>query len=236
MHHHRINFDKYHPGYFGKVGMRNFHLNRNLKFCPTLNLDKLWSLVSDENRKRAQKEADKIPVVDIVQFVSIIFFYRSFQSFCFTMMIFLVRAVRMQTVYNIFANSHVDRTFLINSFHKILKLSTLWIWLTNKVVSQNFRDTTNCLATDICPNSQSLSRPSISQRKLKRRSKLLEALAFWERKSSLFRTFPFWTIYSVSFLYTQMRRIFQNKKIQKTFFCVFIEVGGSCYNFFFAKT
>uniref|UniRef100_A0A8C4VES3 Ribosomal protein L27a n=2 Tax=Gopherus TaxID=38771 RepID=A0A8C4VES3_9SAUR len=22
MHHHRINFDKYHPGYFGKVGMR----------------------------------------------------------------------------------------------------------------------------------------------------------------------------------------------------------------------
>jgi hypothetical protein len=33
-----------------------------------------------------------------------------------------------------------------------------------------------------------------------------------------------------------MRRIFQNKKIQKTFFCVFIEVGGSCYNFFFAKT
>jgi large subunit ribosomal protein L27Ae len=74
MHHHRINFDKYHPGYFGKVGMRNFHLNRNLKFCPTLNLDKLWSLVSDENRKRAQKEADKIPVVDIVQFVSITFF------------------------------------------------------------------------------------------------------------------------------------------------------------------
>merc|ERR1711861_337 len=24
-HHHRINFDKYHPGYFGKVGMRHFN-------------------------------------------------------------------------------------------------------------------------------------------------------------------------------------------------------------------
>jgi ribosomal protein L15 len=24
-HHHRTNLDKYHPGYFGKVGMRYFH-------------------------------------------------------------------------------------------------------------------------------------------------------------------------------------------------------------------
>jgi large subunit ribosomal protein L27Ae len=71
MHHHRINFDKYHPGYFGKVGMRNFHLNRNHSFCPTLNLDRLWSLVGQENMERAAKEADKVPVVDIVQFVSI---------------------------------------------------------------------------------------------------------------------------------------------------------------------
>lgn len=71
MHHHRINYDKYHPGYFGKVGMRNFHLNRNHKFCPTLNLDKLWSLVGEENRQRALKDATKIPVLDIVQFVSI---------------------------------------------------------------------------------------------------------------------------------------------------------------------
>lgn len=72
MHHHRINYDKYHPGYFGKVGMRNFHLNRNHKFAPILNLDKLWSLVGQEDRERAAKEADKIPVVDIVQFVSIL--------------------------------------------------------------------------------------------------------------------------------------------------------------------
>lgn len=70
MHHHRINFDKYHPGYFGKVGMRNFHLNRNHHFCPTINLDKLWSLVGEEKRLECVKDPKKVPVVDIVQFVS----------------------------------------------------------------------------------------------------------------------------------------------------------------------
>lgn len=54
--------------------MRHFHLNRNHSFAPTLNLDKLWSLVGQENRERAAKEADKIPVIDIVQFVSIFLF------------------------------------------------------------------------------------------------------------------------------------------------------------------
>jgi len=32
-HHHRTNFDKYHPGYFGKVGMRYFHERK----VPSLN-------------------------------------------------------------------------------------------------------------------------------------------------------------------------------------------------------
>ncbi|KAK7797620.1 hypothetical protein U0070_020061 [Myodes glareolus] len=43
--HHRINFDKYHPGYFRKVGMRHYHFKRNQSFCPTVNLNKLWLLV-----------------------------------------------------------------------------------------------------------------------------------------------------------------------------------------------
>ncbi|XP_057970022.1 large ribosomal subunit protein uL15-like [Malania oleifera] len=34
MHHHRILFDKYHPGYFGKVGMRYFHKLRNKFYYP----------------------------------------------------------------------------------------------------------------------------------------------------------------------------------------------------------
>jgi len=36
-----------HPGYFGKRGMRHFHLKRNQYFTPTVNLDNLWSLVSE---------------------------------------------------------------------------------------------------------------------------------------------------------------------------------------------
>uniref|UniRef100_A0A182QWK8 Large ribosomal subunit protein uL15 n=1 Tax=Anopheles farauti TaxID=69004 RepID=A0A182QWK8_9DIPT len=68
MHHHRINFDKYHPGYFGKVGMRNFHLNRNHQFCPTINLSHLWALVPEKVREEAKKKPEKVPVVDLVQF------------------------------------------------------------------------------------------------------------------------------------------------------------------------
>lgn len=40
-HHHRTNIDKYHPGYFGKVGMRRFHLLRNHQWKPEINVDKV---------------------------------------------------------------------------------------------------------------------------------------------------------------------------------------------------
>eukprot|EP01083_Nonionella_stella_P104400 299161_1 len=54
-HHHRINFDKYHPGYFGKVGMRFFHKKKNQFHCPTLNLDRLWSVVSEQTVEQSKK-------------------------------------------------------------------------------------------------------------------------------------------------------------------------------------
>ena len=62
-HHHRINFDKYHPGYFGKVGMRHFHLRRNAYHCPTVNVEKVWSLVSEETRV-VHATTDDVPVID----------------------------------------------------------------------------------------------------------------------------------------------------------------------------
>jgi hypothetical protein len=34
---------QYHPGYFGKVGMRHYHLLRNQYFRPTINIDKVSS-------------------------------------------------------------------------------------------------------------------------------------------------------------------------------------------------
>lgn len=86
-HHHRTNLDKYHPGYFGKVGMRYFHKLQNQFWKPVINLDKvceeiqfrrhedesdmsiqLWALVPIEQREKylANKSADTAPVLDLL--------------------------------------------------------------------------------------------------------------------------------------------------------------------------
>ena len=57
-----------HPGYFGKKGQRHFHLQRNQYFKPTINLDKLWTLVPEDARKAST--ADKAVVIDVVKSVS----------------------------------------------------------------------------------------------------------------------------------------------------------------------
>ncbi|XP_070287233.1 large ribosomal subunit protein uL15-like [Myotis yumanensis] len=68
LHHHRINFDKYHPGYFGKAGMRHYHLKRNQSFCPTVNLDKLWTLVSEQTQVNAAKsKTGAATIIDVVR-------------------------------------------------------------------------------------------------------------------------------------------------------------------------
>ncbi|KAF0852315.1 60S large subunit ribosomal protein uL15 (rpL27A) [Andalucia godoyi] len=64
MHHHRILMDKYHPGYFGKVGMRYFHKTNNQFHCPTVNVDKLWTLVSEQTRTYYADKKDKAPIID----------------------------------------------------------------------------------------------------------------------------------------------------------------------------
>mmetsp|Transcript_71403 Transcript_71403/g.168281 ORF Transcript_71403/g.168281 Transcript_71403/m.168281 type:complete len:147 (-) Transcript_71403:65-505(-) len=65
-HHHRILFDKYHPGYFGKCGMRYFHRTQQKFHCPVVNVDKLWSLFPVGTREAfaGKKEA---PILDITQ-------------------------------------------------------------------------------------------------------------------------------------------------------------------------
>jgi len=67
MHHERIMMNKYHPGFYGKTGMRVFHMQRNWKHCPTVNTDKLWTLVSEQTRKAAEKSKDKAPVIDVTK-------------------------------------------------------------------------------------------------------------------------------------------------------------------------
>merc|ERR1711900_80231 len=67
-HHHRTNMDKYHPGYFGKVGMRYFHKQGSHFWKPVINLDKLWSLIPAEKRDEylVSKKGDTIPVLDLL--------------------------------------------------------------------------------------------------------------------------------------------------------------------------
>ena len=52
--------EKWHPGYFGKKGIRTFHYNKNLHHCPVVNIDKLWSLVSEETRTKYANIKNKV--------------------------------------------------------------------------------------------------------------------------------------------------------------------------------
>ena len=65
--HMRTAMDRYHPGYFGKIGMRFFHLKRNKLHCPTLNLDKLWSIVQSNTYDFYNKNRDNVPVIDVTK-------------------------------------------------------------------------------------------------------------------------------------------------------------------------
>ena len=67
-HHHRIMFDKYHPGYFGKVGMRVFHLKRNIHFRPILNLDRIWTLLPKDVLEQAKTNKEKTLQIDVTKY------------------------------------------------------------------------------------------------------------------------------------------------------------------------
>jgi large subunit ribosomal protein L27Ae len=48
--------------------MRTFHYKRNLDFCPTINIDRLWSLVPEDVYEKAKEaDADKAPVIDVTK-------------------------------------------------------------------------------------------------------------------------------------------------------------------------
>uniref|UniRef100_A0A1I7XW16 Large ribosomal subunit protein uL15 n=1 Tax=Steinernema glaseri TaxID=37863 RepID=A0A1I7XW16_9BILA len=47
--------------------MRNFHLRKNILFCPTINVDKVWSLVPESVRLEAKKNTETAPVIDITR-------------------------------------------------------------------------------------------------------------------------------------------------------------------------
>ena len=47
--------------------MRYFHKTNNKFFCPTINIDKLWTLVPENIRLENRKKKDVAPVLDITQ-------------------------------------------------------------------------------------------------------------------------------------------------------------------------
>mgnify|MGYP003960235239 CR=1 FL=1 len=63
MHQHRINWDKYHPGYFGKVGMRHYHKKANPAWKPTINLNQLGKFISNA---ADIKKGDDLPVIELL--------------------------------------------------------------------------------------------------------------------------------------------------------------------------
>ena len=68
-HHHRIMMDKYHPGYFGKVGMRVFHLKKNIHYRPIINLEKILNLVPKDvvEKAKTSNSAEKL-TIDVTKY------------------------------------------------------------------------------------------------------------------------------------------------------------------------
>eukprot|EP00494_Astrolonche_serrata_P028424 UN28690 len=59
--------NRFHPGYFGKTGMRYFHKLKNRFYCPTINIENLWNLVGEETRKKYEGNDKEAPVVDVLK-------------------------------------------------------------------------------------------------------------------------------------------------------------------------
>jgi large subunit ribosomal protein L27Ae len=65
--HNRTAMDRYHPGYFGKKGIRVFNLQRNRLHFPSINLDKVWTLVTEQSRKLYAENKDRVAVIDVTK-------------------------------------------------------------------------------------------------------------------------------------------------------------------------
>lgn len=44
--------------------MRHYHLTRNSSWRPIINIDKLWALVPEEEKKDLKEDSEIVPVID----------------------------------------------------------------------------------------------------------------------------------------------------------------------------
>lgn len=56
---------------FFQLGMRNYHLRKNSKWCPAINLEQLYTLIPEETRKKYENDKEKAVVIDVVRKVYI---------------------------------------------------------------------------------------------------------------------------------------------------------------------
>ncbi len=47
--------------------MRTFHLKRGTSYCPTVNIDRLWSLVPEGVYEKAKAGSELAPVIDVTK-------------------------------------------------------------------------------------------------------------------------------------------------------------------------
>lgn len=67
--HHRTLFQRFHPDFFGKRGMRVFFRRRNTEYMPYISVDKIWSLVEKAGQlERFEGNPNEVPVIDLTQF------------------------------------------------------------------------------------------------------------------------------------------------------------------------
>ncbi|OAG31242.1 large subunit ribosomal protein L27Ae [Nematocida displodere] len=69
MTHHRTLFERYHPDFFGKTGMKIFFDAKNRKYTPYITVDKVWSLVEKNNQiDEFLNNPEVVPVVNLSDF------------------------------------------------------------------------------------------------------------------------------------------------------------------------
>lgn len=56
--------------------MRTFHYKRNAHFCPSINVDRLWSMVPEGVYEKAKTDSNMAPVIDVTKLVSLVKDYR----------------------------------------------------------------------------------------------------------------------------------------------------------------
>ena len=52
--------------------MRHFHKKNNLYYRPSINIDRLWSLVPEEVYAKAKAGSEEAPIIDVTKLVGVV--------------------------------------------------------------------------------------------------------------------------------------------------------------------